>query len=67
VVLATRSGPAERHTDLLAGALHDLAAEASRRGCLAVHGVVQSTAVDAGVIYVSLLGTGARPIIDPHR
>ncbi|KAA2247176.1 hypothetical protein F0L68_40375 [Solihabitans fulvus] len=67
MVFVTEIGPATALTDMVANCLRRLAQEASRRGCDAVYGVQQSMAADAGQIFLSLLGTGARPIHDLDR
>jgi hypothetical protein len=49
---------------VLAQALEDLGQEASKRGCDGVWAVQHTMSVDRGVVFVSVIGTGSRPIVD---
>ena len=49
---------------VLAQALEDLGQEASKRGCDGVWAVQHTMSVDRGVVFVSAIGTGSRPIVD---
>jgi hypothetical protein len=62
IVYATGTANVGDPSALLTSVFDELAREASRRGCARVHGVHHTFAVDAGVMYVTAAGTGARPI-----
>lgn len=49
---------------LLSEVLENLGREASRGGCVAVYGIQHTLAVDAGTIYITAIGTGARPRVN---
>jgi hypothetical protein len=49
---------------LLSEVLENLGREASARGCVAVYGIQHTLAVHAGTIYITAIGTGARPRVD---
>jgi hypothetical protein len=49
---------------LLSEVLENLGREASARGCVAVYGIQHTLAVQAGTIYITAIGTGARPRVD---
>jgi hypothetical protein len=67
MVFVTESGPITEFSDIQASCLERLAKEASRRACDAVYGIQQSIAATDGLILISLLGTGARPMPDLDR
>jgi hypothetical protein len=46
---------------MLSEVLENLGREASARGCVAVYGIQHTLAVHAGTIYITAIGTGARP------
>ena len=53
--------------DVLNEVLQELGRQASHRGCDAVWSIQHTMAVDAGVLYISAIGTGSRPIVDLDR
>jgi hypothetical protein len=68
VVIAAAHGPLDdiKHDPsyLLAIVLEELGRIASERGCDGLYAVHHTMAVDAGVMYISAMGTGSRPTLD---
>jgi hypothetical protein len=54
-------GSVYKMQSLLSEVLENLGREASRGGCVAVYGIQHTLAVHAGTIYITAIGTGARP------
>jgi hypothetical protein len=63
MLIVYRTGYGPTLDRVLAECLEGLAAEASRRSCDAVYAVAQSIAVSGPYAYVSVMGTGTRPIV----
>jgi hypothetical protein len=53
--------------DVLNEVLQELGRQASHRGCDAVWSIQHTMAADAGVLFISAIGTGSRPIVDLDR
>jgi hypothetical protein len=49
---------------MLSEVLENLGREASKGGCVAVYGIQHTLAVHAGTIYITAIGTGARPRVN---
>jgi hypothetical protein len=49
---------------MLSEVLENLGREASKGGCVAVYGIQHTLAVHAGIIYITAIGTGARPRVN---
>jgi len=54
-------GDVHKMQTLLSEVLENLGREASKGGCVAVYGIQHTLAVHAGTIYITAIGTGARP------
>lgn len=64
IVYVSEMGPIEAFHEIQAGAMEALTREASRRGCDAVYGVQQSMAATGSTLLITVMGTGARPVVD---
>lgn len=54
--------PGPNPSAVLAEVLEDLGRQASARGCVRVWSIQHTMTVDAGVLFISAIGTGSRPI-----
>jgi hypothetical protein len=49
---------------LLVWVLEELGRQASQRGCDGVYGIQHTLAVDHGIMHITAIGTGSRPLTD---
>lgn len=66
-VHAAQSFPLGQLADALPTVAAMLATEASRRGCVAVYSVQHQITTSGPWLIVTMMGTGARPSIDPDQ